>query len=162
MVDEGTTPESATDRKEHAPGALLDDMRRELEGAAGDLERLTQQLHERTGLVEHFEALVDELLGLLAVPVVLIDEHARVAGLSRGAVKLVDDPASAMGRAASSVLPSPLSKEVTAYVKHGSADDGAVHGGGAGHDGDGDGDHDRAAVRFLALPGRSTLVVVDR
>jgi hypothetical protein len=156
MVDEGMTPESATDSGGEARGSLLDDMRRELEDAAGDLERLPQQLHERTGLVEHFEALVDELLGLLAVPVVLLDEHARVAGLSRGAVKLVDDPAGAMGRAASSVLPSPLSKEVTAYVRHSSED------GGAGHDGDGDGGHDRTTVRFLALPGRSTLVVVDR
>jgi hypothetical protein len=148
---------------------LLDDMRQELDRAADDLERLTEQLDERTGLLLRFEALVDELLDLMPVPVVLLDENARVAGLSRGAADLVDDPAGALGRAASSVLPSALSREVTAYVRDGRNDgDSRVDGGSDGESGDGDttgrGGHraqaDGPVVRFLALPDRTTLVVV--
>jgi hypothetical protein len=159
MAHEGSTPDSAPNQDEQAVVPLVDDMRQELEHAADDLERLTEQLDERTGLLLRFEALVDELLDLLPVPVVLIDENARVAGLSRGAADLVDDPAGALGRAATSVLPSALSREVTAYVRDGRHD-------GDGDDGTaGDGEGRRAqadgtAVRFLALPDRTTLVVV--
>jgi nitrogen fixation/metabolism regulation signal transduction histidine kinase len=155
MADEGMAPETATsDGDGKAPVPLLDDMRQELDRAADDLERLTTELQARTDLVEGLEALVDELLSLLPVAVVAVDENARVTGLSRGAAEIVDDPANAVGRAASSVLPSRLAKQVVAYVRDGR------------RGGEGDGDEEVRAetaagtVRFLALPGRLTLVVV--
>jgi nitrogen fixation/metabolism regulation signal transduction histidine kinase len=160
MADEGMTPETATsDGDGKAPVPLLDDMRQELDHAADDLERLTTELQARTELVEGFEALVDELLNLLSVPVVVVDENARITGLSRGAADLVDDPANAVGRAASSVLPARLSTAVVAFVRDGGRRDEED----AGAAGDDEGDRAGAgdgAVRFLPLPGRSTLVVV--
>jgi transcriptional regulator with PAS, ATPase and Fis domain len=146
MANDGDTrPSTASDRgreRDRAPAALLDEMRHELERAATDLERVTEQLHHRTGLVDGFEALVDELLDLLTVPVVLVDETGRVSALSRGAAAVVevDDPAAVIGKQASSVLPSPWAKQVTAHVK--------------GTDVEG------KNVRFVALPGGSTLVVL--
>lgn len=168
MANDGrTTPSSANDvdRDPGTPLASLDDMRRELERAADDLERVTQQLYHRTGLIERFEVLVDELLDLLTVPVVLVDENARVIGLSRGAAAVieVDDPSIVVGKQVSSVLPSPLSKEVADYVR--SAGEGGradVGGEGGGREAGGEGaGGDGKAVRFLALPGGSTLVVLD-
>jgi hypothetical protein len=164
MADEGMTPETATsDGDGKAPVPLLDDMRQELDRAAADLERLTTELQTRTDLVQGFEALVDELLSLLTVPVVVVDENARVTGLSQGAADLVDDPANAVGRAASSVLPSRLSKEVVAYVREGDrrpGDGGGGSEGGEGSDQEVRVGSDGSTLRFLALPGRSTLVVV--
>jgi nitrogen fixation/metabolism regulation signal transduction histidine kinase len=158
MADEGMTPETATsDGDGKAPVPLLDDMRQELDRAADDLERLTTELQARTDLVQGFEALVDELLSLLAVPVVVVDENARITGLSRGAAGLVDDPANAVGRAASSALPAPLSKQVVAYVRDSDRRRDDHDGGDDEEDREGSGD---GTVRFLALPGRSTLVVV--
>jgi hypothetical protein len=174
MAHEGPTPDAVPDQDDYDDQPvvpLVDDMRQELERAADDLERLTEQLGERTGMLLRFEALVDELLDLMPVPVVLLDENARVAGLSRGAADLVDDPAAALGRAATSVLPSALSREVTAYVRETSHDGDGLAVGGTGNGGDAaDGDAERqgrraqvdgTAVRFLALPDRTTLVVVD-
>lgn len=164
MADEGMTPETATsDGDGKAPVPLLDDMRQELDHAAADLERLTAELQARTDLVQRFEALADELLGLLTVPVVVVDENARVTGLSRGAADLVDDPAKAVGRAASSVLPSRLSRQVVAYVRSGAPRRDDADGAAGNDDGEEDGaEPGSGTVRFLPLPGRSTLVVVGR
>lgn len=159
MAKDGTTTPSTNGGDKESPAGLLDDMRHELDRAADDLERITRQLHQRTDMVEQFEVLVDELLELLAVPVVLVDEDARVTALSRGAAAMVGDPAAALGKQASSVLPSPLAKRVTAYVKATAlARDGRRLGTGSDDEGDGG---DGPAVRFLDLPGGYTLVVLE-
>lgn len=165
MANDGrTTASSANDdnRDEGHPVALLDDMRRELERAADDLERATQQLHQRTGLVEHLEVLVDELLGLLVVPVVLVDENARVTALSRGASDMfeVDDPAAVVGKTVSSVLPAPVSKEVTAHVRAAGAAAGRTIDEGTGGPRRRGGGETAKTVRFVDLPSGSTLVVL--
>lgn len=159
MAKDGTTTSSTNGGDKGPPAALLDEMRRELERAADDLERVTRQLHQRTDLVEQFEVLVDELLDLLGVPVVLVDEDARVTALSRGAASLVGDPAAALGKQASSVLPSPVAKRVTAYVKAAAIGRDGRRVGAQGDDEDDGGDG--PVVRFVDLPGGSTLVVLD-
>jgi hypothetical protein len=162
MANDGdTTPSTASTGRERdkSPAALLDEMRRELERAAVDLERVTEQLHHRTGLVDALEALADELLDLLTLPVLLVDATGRVTALSRGAAAVVevdDSRASVVGKQASSVLPAPLARQVTAHVKGG---DGEARGA-AGGDGRGEPRDDAKAVRFLPLPDGSTLVVL--
>lgn len=84
----------------------FDQARRELEGAASDLERLTELLGERTDALDTLEALVDHLLGLVDVPLVVVDADGRIAAVSRGAADSVDALADALGKPAKSVLPT--------------------------------------------------------
>jgi nitrogen fixation/metabolism regulation signal transduction histidine kinase len=171
MAKDGTTtPSTSNGGDQERPAALLDEMRRELEHAADDLERVTRQLHQRTDMVDRFEVLVDELLALLPVPVVLIDEDARVTAISRGAAQMLGDPAAAVGKQASSVLPPAVARRVTAYVRSSTARAAAREGQGGPEASDGTEDEDESAgagsdegpvVRFLDLPGGSTLVVLE-
>jgi nitrogen fixation/metabolism regulation signal transduction histidine kinase len=120
----------------------LDEMRSELDRAAGDLERVTEQLRERSDQVERLEALLDEMLGLLEVPVVVVGPDRRVAAISRGAADLLPDTSRVLGKAASAVLPRPLLDRVVAFADGTSpvpADD----------------------RDLVALPGGSTLVVLS-
>jgi len=98
--------EALDDAVEAAGLAGFDEARRELEGAASDLEQLTQLLHERTDALDTLEALVDHLLGLVDVPLVVVDADGRIAAVSRGAADSVGDLADALGKQATSVLPA--------------------------------------------------------
>jgi nitrogen fixation/metabolism regulation signal transduction histidine kinase len=118
----------------------IDEMRIELEQAANDLERVTAQLRERSDQVERLEALLDEMLGLLDVPVVVVGADRRVAAMSRGAAQLLPENSRVLGKAASSVLPRSLADRVVAFAD-----------GTAPSDGDG----------LVALPGGATLVVLS-
>ena len=85
--------------------AALDEARLELDRAADDIERLLRRLDERTERVEWLESLLDELLGLLTVPVVVIDDAQCIVAASHKAEEQVPGLAGALGRPASSVLP---------------------------------------------------------
>jgi len=120
----------------------IEQMRTELERAADDLERVTAQLSERSDQVERLEALLDEMLGLLDVPVVVVGPDRRVAAMSRGAVGVLSESARVLGKAASAVLPRAVADRVVAFA------DGTM--GADGRDGD-----------LVALPGGATLVVLS-
>jgi PAS domain-containing protein len=96
--------------------AMLDAAREEMERAAEDLEGLTARLSECTERVDWLESLVDELLGLLAVPALVLDSEGRILAMSRGAEHLIDDPEAALGRPAATVLPRPLADTLTLVV----------------------------------------------
>ena len=118
----------------------IEEMRIELERAAGDLERVTAELRERSDQVERLEALLDEMLGLLDVPVVVVGPDRRVAAMSRGAAGVLRQNSRALGKAASAVLPRALADRVVAFADGTSGADG--------------GD-------LVALPGGATLVVLS-
>ena len=120
----------------------IEEMRIELERAAGDLERVTAELRERADQVERLEALVDQMLGLLDVPVVVVGPDHKVSAMSRGAVGVLPETTRVLGKAASSVLPRALVERVTAFA------DGTLGG-------EGNGNRD-----LVALPGGATLVVL--
>jgi PAS domain-containing protein len=98
------TPSGTHGDAEHTD--RLDDARRELEGAAVDLERVTELLHERSEAVDALEVLVDHLLELVDVPLVVVDADGRIAAVSRGAAATVGALADALGKPARAVLPS--------------------------------------------------------
>ena len=83
---------------------------------AEDLEQVTALLTERTDRVDWLEVLVDELLGLLDVPAVVVDGAGCVVALSLGAEKQVADPAAALGRPVAKVLPRPLADALIVVV----------------------------------------------
>jgi nitrogen fixation/metabolism regulation signal transduction histidine kinase len=117
----------------------IDEMRNELERAAGDLERVTEQLRERSDQVERLEALLDATLARLELPVVVVGPDRRVAAMSRGALALLPETSRVLGKAASTVLPRALLDRVVALA------DGTVKS--DGND-------------LVALPGGATLVVL--
>jgi hypothetical protein len=108
MADERT--------RDAAEAAGLDAARIELDRAAEDLEQVTALLADRTDRVDWLEALVDELLGLLDVPAVVVDGDGCVLALSQGAEKQVADHAAALGRPVAKVLPRPLADALTLVV----------------------------------------------
>jgi nitrogen fixation/metabolism regulation signal transduction histidine kinase len=118
----------------------LDEMRSELETAAGDLERVTEQLRERSDQVERLEALLDEMLGLLEVPVVVVGPDRRVSAMSRGAAHLLPETSRVLGKAASAVLPRALVDRMAAFA---------------------DGTTPADDRDLVALPGGATLVVLS-
>jgi len=120
----------------------IEEMQTELERAAADLERVTTELRERSDQVERLEALLDEMLGLLDVPVVVVGPDRRVAAMSRGAAGVLPHNSGVLGKAASAVLPRALADRVVAFA------DGTI-----GPDADGAG--------LVALPGGATLVVLS-
>jgi hypothetical protein len=126
----------------------IDEMQSEIERAAGDLERVTEQLRERSDEVERLEALVDRMLGLLEVPMVVVGPDRRVAAMSRGAAAVLSGAGvpRVLGRSAASVLPRPLAERVAAF---------AEQPGQPGRD-EGEGADD-----LVALPGGATLVVLS-
>lgn len=131
----------------------IEEMRDELERAAGDLERITEQLHERSVQVERLEALIDHMLGLLELPVVVVGPDRKVSAVSRGATALLPQTSRALGKTAASVLPGPLADRVAAFadkvaLTNGTGDGGAE--GGTLADGN----------DLVALPGGATLVVL--
>lgn len=91
---------------------LLAEARLEMERAAGDLERVVALLGERTERVEWLEALVDELLGMLGVPAVVLDADGRVAAMSRGAEDELPGGRGVLGKPAKSALPDALGEDV--------------------------------------------------
>jgi PAS domain-containing protein len=102
--------------RENGEAAMLDAARQEMERAAVDLEGVTARLRECTERVDWLEALVDELLGLLAVPALVLDRDGCILAMSRGAERQLDDPDAALGRSAASVLPRPLADTLTLVV----------------------------------------------
>jgi hypothetical protein len=130
----------------------IEEMRDELERAAGDLERITEQLHERSVQVERLEALVDHMLGLLELPVVVVGPDRKVSAVSRGASALLPQTSRVLGKAASSVLPRPLAERVAAFAEKVAATNGTGDGAGSGTLADGN--------DLVALPGGATLVVL--
>jgi PAS domain-containing protein len=131
----------------------IEEMRNEMERAAGDLERITEQLHERSVQVERLEALVDHMLGLIELPVVVVGADRKVSAVSRGAAALLPQTSRVLGKNASSVLPRPLADRLAAFADkvaaaEGTEDDSPASGGLAeGND-------------LVALPGGATLVVL--
>ena len=117
----------------------IDEMRNELERAAGDLERVTEQLRERSDQVERLEALLDEALARLELPVVVVGPDRRVAAMSRGALALLPETSRVLGKAASTVLPRALVDRLAALADGTSKADG---------------------TDLVALPGGATLVVL--
>jgi hypothetical protein len=98
--------------EERGDADLLAEARLEMDQAAGDLERVVALLGERTERVEWLEALVDELLGMLGVPAVVLDADGRVTAMSRGAEDGLPDGRDALGKPAKSALPDALGEDV--------------------------------------------------
>jgi PAS domain-containing protein len=102
--------ERTTDEGE--PGTGCDSARAELDRAAGDLERLIDQLGERTERVEWLESLLDEVLELLTVPALVLDDERRIVAASRAAEDQVPGVAGGLGRPATAVLPEELADDL--------------------------------------------------
>jgi len=100
---------------------LLDEARLEMDRASDDLERLVRLLDERTGRVEWLEALVDELLGLVDVPALVVDADGCITAVSRGAEDGLPGARDALGKPAKSLLSWPLDDDVVKVPLPGSA-----------------------------------------
>jgi PAS domain-containing protein len=100
---------------------LLDEARLEMDRASDDLERVVRLLDERTARVEWLEALVDELLGLVGVPVLVLDADGCITAVSRGAEDDLPGARDALGKPGRSVLPEPLGDDVTKVSLPGAA-----------------------------------------
>lgn len=136
----------------------MDTARRELVEAAAELEHLAGTLQERTELVERLEVLVNALLDLLPVPVVVVDAQERLTAVSRGAAKARPELAAALGKPASAHLGPRLVEEVAAFAAAAAVELGRPGPSQLSARASTAGD---APPRFTALPGGSTLVVLE-
>lgn len=136
---------------------LLAAMRGEVEAAAGDIERLTSELTERTRAVDELEVLVDALLGVVRNAVFVIGDDRRIRAASQGAEAMAGG-GDIVGKPLSSVLRAPVVDAVVAALDGADATGADATGDGSGGDGgDGDGGDGTLAVRRLSA---GALVIV--
>ncbi|HEY3140529.1 MAG TPA: hypothetical protein VGJ86_05335, partial [Acidimicrobiales bacterium] len=93
---------------------MLDAARDELVRAAEDLERLTDELHDRSRQVERLEKLAEALLDLVATPAIVVDPSGLLSGLSRGAASSFPALADGLGKPAAPQLPPDLAGDLVA------------------------------------------------
>jgi nitrogen fixation/metabolism regulation signal transduction histidine kinase len=84
---------------------LLADMRKRVDEAADDIERLTAELDDRRQALDELETVADAILGATATAVVIVGPDRRVRAVTRGAADLFGVEASPVGRPLSAVVP---------------------------------------------------------
>jgi ABC-type transporter Mla subunit MlaD len=131
---------------EDATDDVLDAARDELVRAAEDLERLTDELHDRSRQVERLEVLAEALLDLVATPAIVVDSSGLLSGLSRGAASSFPALADGLGKPAAPQLPAELAGDLVATTSDGSSRE----------------HHLSSGSTFVPLPDGSTLVVMGR
>ena len=98
------TPDMDVTDLEQASG-LLADMRKRIEEAADDVERLTAELDDRRQALDELETVADAVLGATTTAVVIVGPDRRVRAITRGAADLFGVEASPVGRPLSAVVP---------------------------------------------------------
>jgi hypothetical protein len=91
-------------------------MRTLVEEAAGDIERLTDELAERTQKLDDLESVTDAVLGVTETAVVVVGADRRIRAVSRAAVELLDHDGPPIGRPMSAVLPDAVAAAVAARL----------------------------------------------
>ncbi|HZB67439.1 MAG TPA: hypothetical protein VE503_08475 [Ornithinibacter sp.] len=129
------------------PTELLRELRARIERATGEIDRLAAELQDRDRLVDELESTLDAVLGLSAVPVVVIGDDRRIRAVTRGASQRLEG-GDVVGKPLSSVLPETEFAAVEERVGHPreagpSAPDAAS-----------------TEVQVLALPGGGAVVVL--
>ncbi len=99
--------------------ALLDEMRASVDAAAGQLDRMSDELTGARARLDLLESLVDVLLGEIDGLVVVVDADRHILGMSRAAVERFDGPA--IGKPLTSVMPEPLDDAVQVHELPGDA-----------------------------------------
>ena len=84
---------------------LLAGMRRRVDAAAEDIERLTAELAERTQALDELEAVADAVLGAADTPIVVVGADRRLRAVTRGAAELLGVDGPVLGRPLSTVVP---------------------------------------------------------
>ena len=129
---------------------LLRELRARIEGAAGEINRLAAELQDRDRLVDELESTLDAVLGLSAVPVVVIGDDRRIRAVTRGASQRLEG-GDVVGKPLSSVLPETEFAAVEERVGH------------PREAGPSPPDASSAEVQVLALPsGGAVVVLPDR
>jgi nitrogen fixation/metabolism regulation signal transduction histidine kinase len=98
------TPDMDVTDLEQASG-LLADMRKRIEEAADDVERLTAELDDRRQALDELETVADAVLGATTTAVVIVGPDRRVRAITRGAADLFGVDGSPVGRPLSAVVP---------------------------------------------------------
>jgi nitrogen fixation/metabolism regulation signal transduction histidine kinase len=129
---------------------LLRELRARIEGAAAEIDRLAAELQDRDRLVDELESTLDAVLGLSAVPVVVIGDDRRIRAVTRGASQRLEG-GDVIGKPLSSVLPEAEFAAVEERVGH------------PREAGPSAPDASSAEVQVLALPsGGAVVVLPDR
>jgi hypothetical protein len=129
------------------PTELLRELRARIEGATAEIDRLAAELQDRDRLVDELESTLDAVLGLSAVPVVVIGDDRRIRAVTRGASQRLEG-GDVVGRPLSSVLPETEFAAVEERVGH------------PCEAGPSAPDATSAEVQVLALPGGGAVVVL--
>ncbi|HKH24505.1 MAG TPA: hypothetical protein VKA42_03505 [Acidimicrobiales bacterium] len=129
------------------PTELLRELRARIEGAAAEIDRLAAELQDRDRLVDELESTLDAVLGLSAVPVVVIGDDRRIRAVTRGASQRLEG-GDVVGKPLSSVLPEAEFAAVEGRVGH------------PREAGPSAPDASSAEVHVLALPGGGAVVVL--
>lgn len=93
--------------------ALLAEMRRSVETAADQLERMAGELTDCRARLDRLETVVDTLLEIIDLAVVVVDGDRHVLGLSRAAAERFGDIA--IGKPISSVVHDSLDDAVRVH-----------------------------------------------
>lgn len=129
------------------PTELLSELRSRVEGAAAEIDRLTAELQERERWIDELESTLDAVLGLSAVPVVVIGDDRRIRAVTRGASQRLEGDV--VGKPLSSVLPDAEFAAVEQRLGDPPADTGPSTT-----------DASPAGVEVVALPGGGAVVVL--
>ena len=128
------------------PTELLRELRARIESAAAEIDRLAAELQDRDRLVDELESTLDAVLGLSAVPVVVIGDDRRIRAVTRGARQRLEGDV--VGKPLSSVLPDAEFAAVEERVAH------------PREAGSSASDAPSAQVQVLSLPGGGAVVVL--
>jgi PAS domain-containing protein len=85
--------------------ALLAELRGRVEQAAADIERLTDELEERTRTLDELESVADAILGAADTPVVVVGPDRRLRAVTRGASDLLGVEGPVIGKPLSTIVP---------------------------------------------------------
>lgn len=140
------------------PAALLAELRRRVESAAAEITQLTAELARRDGCIDELESALDTVLGLIELPIVVVDDDHRIRALSRGAAQRFGRDAG-VGRPLSSVVPDEVLAAIQARRGTPPPDD---QGPGGTHAlwGSGDAGAADAVATVTPLPGEGAIVVL--
>jgi hypothetical protein len=129
------------------PTELLRELRARIERATAEIDRLAAELQDRDRLVDELESTLDAVLGLSAVPVVVIGDDRRIRAVTRGASQRLEG-GDVVGKPLSSVLPETEFAAVEERVGH------------PREAGPSAPDATSTEVQVLALPGGGAVVVL--
>jgi nitrogen fixation/metabolism regulation signal transduction histidine kinase len=129
------------------PTELLRELRARIERATAEIDRLAAELQDRDRLVDELESTLDAVLGLSAVPVVVIGDDRRIRAVTRGASQRLEG-GDVVGKPLSSVLPETEFAAVEERVGH------------PREVGPSAPDATSTEVQVLALPGGGAVVVL--